>query len=212
MAAQKKPAVVAELGRPETPEETAARRAETSRKHRSSQTMLNLVGATLASLVVVLFLVAVVVRPEPAPAESIDYAAVAAEAQGGSAEPLLAPVLPEGWSANDARFETVAAVPTWYIGLITPGTQFIALNQGIDANDTWQQTVLAGPGGSLQPTGSTTIDGLTWTVFDQRDAKDPGNFAYSMATTIDGSTVLLHGTAVTSEFEVLAASIAAEVQ
>ena len=103
-------------------------------------------------------------------------------------------------------------MPTWYIGLITPETQFIALNQGIDANATWQQTVLAGPGGTLQPTGTESIDGLTWTVYDKRDAKDPGNFAYSMATTIDGSTVLLHGTAATAEFELLASSIAAEVQ
>ena len=65
--ARKEPAIVAELGRPETAEETAQRKAENSRKHRANQTALNLVGATVASLAIVAFLVIVVVRPAPAP-------------------------------------------------------------------------------------------------------------------------------------------------
>jgi len=199
------PRIVAELGRPETPEETAARKAENSRKHRANQTLLNLVVATVASLVIVLFLVVVVVRPDPGTVNNpVDYTAVAAEAQGGSNETLLAPVLP-AWTANDARFGTTAAVSTWYIGFITPTTEFIALVQGIDANPTWQQSVLEG----AQSTGAVTIDGVTWTEYDQRDANDPGNFAYSLATTSGGSTIVLHGTAPTTEFELLASAIAA---
>jgi hypothetical protein len=214
MAAQQKPtkqpAVVAELGRPETPEETAARKAENSRRHRANQTLLNLVVATIASLAIVLFLVVVVVRPEPAVVDAIDYAAVAAEAQGGADAPLLAPALPDGWYANDARFQATAGVPTWYIGFITPATQFIALVQGIGANPTWQAAVLDGLG-DADATGSTTIDGITWTVFDRRDADDPGNYEYSMAAGIGESTIVLHGTAGVAEFELIAASIAASI-
>ena len=58
--AGKQPAIVAELGRPETPEETAARKAENSRKRRANQTAFNLIVATIASLGIVLFLVVVV--------------------------------------------------------------------------------------------------------------------------------------------------------
>src|SRR5688500_11645950 len=129
MAGRKRPAIVAELGRPETPQETADRKAATSRKHRANQTLLNLVVALVASLAIVLFLVLVVVRPASAPVDPVDYVAVAADAQAGATEPLIAPVLPPGWYANDARFGTTAEVATWYIGLITPSTQFIALNQ-----------------------------------------------------------------------------------
>lgn len=200
--------IVAELGRPETPEETAARKAENTRKHRANQTMRNLIGATVASLGIVLFLVLVVVRPGPSTVEEIDYRAIAGDAQGESAAPLLAPDLPPDWTANAARFGTTAEVPTWYVGFVTPQTQFIALNQGIDANPTWQGAVLEG----ADPTGDTTIDGIRWTVFDQRDDDDPGNFAYSMAAELDGSTVLLHGTAETAEFEALATAIAAELE
>lgn len=206
--AQKEPAIVAELGRPETPDETAQRKTENSRKHRANQTALNLVGATIASLGIVAFLIIVVVRPTPAPAESIDYVTVASQAQVNTDEPLLAPALPDNWTVNAARFESREQVPTWYIGFVTPETQFIALNQGIDANPTWKAAVL----NNSEETGSVDIDGVTWTEYDQRESSSPGNFAYSLATTSGGSTIVLHGTAEQSEFEALATALAVELK
>ena len=44
------PRVVAELGRPETAAETAARKAESSRVYRSSQTTRNLIAALLVTI------------------------------------------------------------------------------------------------------------------------------------------------------------------
>ena len=205
--AAKPPAIVAELGRPETPEETAARKAASSRRHRANQTLFNLIVALLATLAIVLFLVIVVVRPTPTDVKAIDYASIGAQAQADSSETLVIPVLPDGWSANAARIGTVAEVQTWYIGFITPSVQFIALNQGIDANVTWQAGVLEG----AQATGTANIDGVSWQVFDRRTVDNPGNFAYSMAATIGGSTVVLHGTGSDSEFETLAASVVAEL-
>ena len=204
----RQPRIVAELGRPETPEETAARKAETSRKHRANQTLFNLIIALVASLGIVLFLVVVVVRPDPGPAKSVDYRAVAAEAQGATSETLVSPTLPAGWSANDARFENKSQVLDWYIGFITPSVQFIGLDQGIDANPTWLATAVD----SAAPTGSTTIDGVTWKVYDRRTAQDPGNFAYSLSTVIGGSTIVLHGTAPTAEFELLASAITSDAK
>ncbi|MBX3098404.1 MAG: DUF4245 domain-containing protein [Salinibacterium sp.] len=204
--ARKQPPVVAELGRPETADETAARKSETSRRHRANQTLLNLVVALLGSLLVVLFLVTVVVRPTPPPTIGIDYAAVAGEAQVDASEMLLAPVLPEGWSANDARFEKKQQVPTWYIGFLTPGEQYIGLDQGLGANPTWQAALLD----NVNQTATVTIDGIEWAVFDQRTASDPGNYAFSLATTHGDSTILLHGTASDEEFQILATAIAAQ--
>jgi len=206
MAATKPPAIVAELGRPETPEETAARRAENSRKHRANQTLLNLVVALVASLGIVLFLVVVVVRPQSAPVNTVDYRSIASDAQGATVEPLLAPPLPGGWSANNAEFAKKSEVLDWYVGFVTPTTQFIALDQGIDANPTWTAEILE----KARSTGLVTIDGLDWTLYDQRAAGATGNFAYSMSTTIGTSTVILHGTAPTDEFQVLAKALAAQ--
>lgn len=205
MARQKRPAVVAELGRPETPAEAAARRAAYSRKRRANQTVLNLALALGASLLIVLFLVTVVVRPDVAPDPGVNWVETAAEASAGSGLELIAPMLPPGWTANDARFEDEAGVPTWYIGFLTPAQQFIALNQGIDGNPTWLASVLR----DADESGSTTIDTVRWTIYDRRDVESPGNYAYAMSAELDGSSIAMYGTAPTSEFELLAAAIAA---
>ncbi|MEP6480994.1 MAG: DUF4245 domain-containing protein [Rhodoglobus sp.] len=204
--AEQQPRIVAELGRPETPEETAARKAETSRKHRSNQTVLNLVVALVASLGIVLFLVVVVVRPTPSAAPAIDYASIGADAQQSTSQPLVIPALPAGWSANNAEFGKKSEVLDWYIGFVTPSTQFVAFDQGIDANATW----LAAQLNNSKSTGSTTIDGLSWLVYDRRSESNTGNYNYSMSAIVGSSTIVLHGTAPTSEFELLAASIAAD--
>ena len=201
------PPIVAELGRPETPEETAARKAENSRRHRSNQTLLNLVVALVASLGIVLFLVVVVVRPDQATIASIDYQAVAADAQGATTEPLIAPELPPGWTSNSAQYGQKSEVLDWYVGFVTPTTQFIALDQGIEANPTW----LAGILENAKSTGAVSIGGLDWAIYDQRTAKDPGNFAYAMSAVSGDSTIVLHGTAPTDEFQLLAGAIAAQI-
>ncbi len=210
MMAQKQPPVVAELGRPETPEETAARRAETSRRHREGQTLLNLGLALVASLVVVLVTVLVVVRPDPPAREPVDYRGIAAEA--GAVTGLAAPALPEGWSANAATFTASPAddVAAWYVGFVTPKGQFVAVRQGIDANPTWLSNQLSG----RAATGTSVVDGVTWQVYDHRTAKDVGNLAYAMTTTgaADASGVassfVLFGTAAADEFEILAEALA----
>ena len=198
----------ADLGRPETPEETAARKAENSRNYRAAKTPNNLVIALVASLGIVLFLVLVVVRANPAPAEPVAYSTVAAQAQPGVDTPLATPVLPPGWNANAATLKPSADDSfTWNIGFVTPENQFLALEQGIDTNTGWFSGFL----GSALPTGSVNIDGIEWDVFDQRDAEDPGNFAYSLTTTVDGSDFLLHGTAPDSEFSLFASALSAEI-
>jgi hypothetical protein len=201
--------IVAELGRPETPDETAARKAEASRLHRSNQTTLNLVAALVVSLLVVLLLVLVVVRPDPAPREAVDFKATAAEAQPTIDTPLLTPELPDGWSANAANLERKSAVTSWYIGLITPSTQFIGMRQGIDANETWLADQLE----FSRPNGTAAIDGITWQLYDNRNARDdPGNLAYVMTTEHADSIVVLFGTAPDSEFQTVAASVSAELK
>jgi hypothetical protein len=201
--------VVAELGRPETPEETAARRAENSRAHRANQTTRNLILALLASLGIVLFIVLVVVRPSTNLVATVNYRTVAAQAQQGVDEKLIAPSLPKGWKSNDAELKSDSGkTVTWYVGLITPKQQFIAIEQGIDTSDTWFGSLL----GKAQSTGAVTIGGIRWTIYDQRSLPNVGNFGYSLAATVDGSNLVLHGSAGDAEFRVLASAIAAQLK
>jgi hypothetical protein len=201
--------IVAELGRPETPEETADRKAESSRKHRANQTFLNLVLALAACLAIVLVLVFVVVRPSLDETPNVEYQKLAADAQPTVSETLAAPVLPKGWTANAARLEKGSdGIVSWYIGLVTPAPQYIGLVQGLKANASWVSAQL----NSAKSTGTTTIDGIEWTLYDQRgSSKAPGNFAYSMSATIDASSFVLHGSADTAEFHTVATALAAQL-
>jgi hypothetical protein len=196
------PRIVADLGRPETPEEIAARKAESSRRYRDSKTTRNLVIALVASLALVLFTVLVVVRPEQAPRPPVDYELVASQTTASA--PLTVPELGDDWSANRAQLSTGNdGIESWNIGFLTPDNQYIAFAQGIDANPSWVIAIL----GTVQATGTTTIDGVEWTVYDNSDSEDPGNFIYSMTAEIDGSTYVLNGTADTKQFDTLAEAI-----
>jgi hypothetical protein len=200
----KPPRIVAELGRPETPEETAARRAENSRKHRANQTLLNLVLALGASLAIMLFLVLVVVRPDGATRQGVDWRKDAAGSQVNSSVPLAAPDLSSKWSANTDGLDNGGdGVKAWSIGFITPSNQYIGLVQGIKANPTWVSNELQ----QARATAETRIDGVTWQIYDRRDADDPGNYAYGLSTVIGANSIVLHGTGTNAEFRTLAKAV-----
>lgn len=204
----KQPRVVAELGRPETPEEAAARKAAASRRHRENQTFSNLVVAIVACLGVVLVMVLVVLRPSPPPREPIDVAAAAASAEPSVGAPLIAPELPEGFDSNAAEIRVGAdGVTTWYAGYVTPAEQFVSFTQALDANPTW---LLAATDGAVAvQSGERTVGGLTWTEHDQRDAEDPGNFAFVLTTEHDASTVVVAGTAADDEIQTFVEAVSA---
>ena len=200
------PPVVAELGRPETPDEKAARVAEARRRRRSNQTAKNLALSIAASLGIVLFLVLVVVRPDPAPLV-IDHLAAATEAEQSMGEAVAAPIVPPTWGANRAELAGSGGVDEWTIGFITADETFIGLVQGFDANPTWLRDTLrvAGDGDDID------IAGLTWQRFDRRGVDGVGLREYALVTETDSSTIVLYGTAVDADFALLATAIAADL-
>jgi hypothetical protein len=178
--------------------------AERRAARRANQTTFNLVLALLASLAIVAFLVAVVVRPEMSP-PTVDYRQAGEGAQSVD-ERFLVPDLPEDWAANRSEVSTDPSdgVVRWETGFLTPGGDFIAVVQGIEANDSWiaDQVVDARSDDDIR------IGGLDWEVYDRRDVDDPGNHAYMLVTTADAVTVVLYGTATDGEFEQLASAVA----
>lgn len=204
MAKTAKPAVVAELGRPETPEEASLRRDEARRNRRARQTTFNLIVATFASLLLAAFFGILMSNPGTPGIDAVDYAAAAEEAQAGMDERLAAPTLPDGWRANRAELQTGDdEVAVWRLGLITPGGEFIGVKQGIDANPSW----LAAQVEKTDETGSASIAGLSWTL---REGDPEGNLARAMTATDEGSTFVLYGTAADEEFTQVAQALGEE--
>ena len=206
----KKPKFVAELGRPETPAETAARKAENSRLYKSRKTINNLVYSLLVTVGLVAVIYFLVPRADGEPNWQVDYVAQSEIASKSLGESLLVPAMPEQWRANAAelRNATNGQVTSWYIGFITPSDKFIAFNEAFDANETWVANELK----DYPATGTVTIDGQQWTVYDNRSMNDAGNVEYAMVTTLGRSTVVLYGTADDAEFEQLATSITADLR
>lgn len=205
--------IVAELGRPETPDEIADRKAASRLAHRSNQTTLNLVIALGASLLVVFLIVIVVVRPDQAGApKTVDWTAVARDAQQSVSTPLVVPSLPKTWSANRAELidaKTASdGIASWQVGFLTPSTQYIGLAQGIKANPSWVATQLS----DKASTGDENYGGVAWKVYDHRTADHPGNLAYALVATVGDSTIVLAGTGSDSEFATLATEISGELQ
>jgi len=203
--------VVAELGRPESPAETAARKAESSRLHRQRQTVNNLVYSLIATLGIVIVIVLMVPRNNPGTVgKAVDWKSVAAQGAGAEPDPLLSPTLPKGWTANAAELRTGAAsgIDDWHIGFISPAKQYVGLDQGFKADDTWIVTELDG----IRATGSKTIDGVKWVVYDNRDGQSHSdNVTYGLVATHGSSTVVLAGTAAPTDFNTVARALAPEL-
>lgn len=201
--------IVAELGRAETPQETADRKAAASSKRRTNQTAVNLAIATVASLVAAIVLVLTVgLIDSGSRIEPVDYVAATEEAQSSFGGQLVVPELPEGWTANYARVSTDAGdVTSWRIGFVTPEQKFIELIQAFDTNPTWVDGEVRG----AQSGPVVTIGGTAWTSYDRRDEDNPGNVAYALVTETDTSTIVLAGTADDAEFDVLAEAVAKEL-
>jgi hypothetical protein len=187
-----KPApIVAELGRPETPEETAARKAASSKVYRSSQTVRNLVAALLVTVAVVAVIVFAVPRGEPTSAPDIDVARIATDVESTMDRPALVPEIGDFWRVNAAGLESGATV-VWDITLAPAAEDergFIRVAQAFATDASWAPQRLNG----IAPTDTTTIDGLEWDVFEPTNPGDNANVSYALGTQAGEDYILLYG-------------------
>lgn len=184
--------VVAELGRPETAEETAARKSRERVLRRSRQTSRNLIASLGATLGVVVLIVLIVPRGSGTHQPVIDVASVARGDEATAGQALLAPRLPSSWKANAAELRGSGDDANWYVGWVIGDDRYAGLTEGLPGDDGTIDTALD----QARPTGTTRIGGLPWQVYDRRPlGSDAGNAAYGLATRIGDVRVAVYGTA-----------------
>lgn len=186
----KRAPIVAELGRPETPEETAARKAEFSRNYRASQNFRNLIAALLITLAVVAVVIFAVPRGERASETEIDVASIAADVETTMDSPAIVPELDGFWRVNAAELQGGATV-VWNI-TVAPAAEdergFIRIAQAFDDDSSWAPQMLNG----TAATDTTRIGGLEWDVYSLgRDTDD--NVSYAIGTQAGDDYILLYG-------------------
>lgn len=175
------PRVVAELGRPETADETAARKAESSRVYRSSKTFKNLIAALVVTVGVVAIVYFGVPRGTPPEPDPVDVAAAAAIVQDSRARLVIVPEVPTDWRANSAQVVDGA----WRV-VYAPTTGFVHIAQGFDADENWPTRLLGG----YAPSDSILIDGIEWDAYDL-----PGDagIRYALVTDAGHDTIAVYG-------------------
>lgn len=181
--------VVAELGRPETPDETAARKAESSRIYRSSQTFRNLIAALIATLVIVAVVFFGVPRGEPVPPEKIDVAEVSQRVATAYDRTVISPDLPDSWRVNAAQLEG-DDVSAFTIVYVPDDTSFLRVAQAFDPDPSWASRMLSGE----TPDGTESIDGISWDRYEIGDPSRAGNISYALSTPAGTDQILIYGT------------------
>ena len=209
----KPPVIVAELGRPETAEETAARKARDSRLYKQRKTVNNLVLSLLVSLGLVLVIVLAVPRGTGGWNDhSVDVGEAATAASASVSLPLVAPEVPDTWKAKQAEIRDAASgdIRYWYIGYTTENNAYAAVVQaftttGAPVDATWIGQQFEG----LEPTGTETMGGVEWTVYDYPERNpDETNVLFGARAVLDETTVLVYGTDSSVVLRTLAVAVA----
>ncbi|OAN33646.1 DUF4245 family protein [Microbacterium sp. H83] len=202
--------IVAELGRPETPEETAARKAASSKAYRSSQTFRSLIAALIATLAIVVVIVFAVPRGEPATAPTVDLDGIAADVESTMDSPVIVPELDDFWRVNAAELSS-GATPVWDITLAPAAEDergFIRVAQAFDADASWAPQRLNG----IAPTDTTSIGGLEWDVYQLGDAGAKQNVTYAIGTQAGDDYLLLYGSRSAASTAELAESLVPQIR
>jgi hypothetical protein len=199
--------VVAELGRPETPQETAERKGRDRALRRSRQNWRNLVASLAACLGVVVLLILIVPRGNGVEQPAVDVRGASAQFGDTAGQPLVAPKVPSSWRSNAAELRGTGDGSFWYVGYVIDGSRYAGITEGLPGTTAVLDTALDG----ARATGTTTIGGLPWRVYDQRSlGSAAGNVAYGLATKIGRVEIAVYGTASATEVRGLAAAVATD--
>jgi hypothetical protein len=174
--------------------------SDAAAKRRARQTLINLLLSLGATIGVMLVLILAVPRDDSNRVQAVDYKELAAQAASQAPGPLLVPAIPVDWYSNSARFRSATqdGVATWYAGFVGPNSEFIALTQGFDVNQTWLQIQLE----ANKPTEEVILGNSTWEIFESSKENNPQKSKdFLMVLEYDSNAVLVYGVAPRQQLE-----------
>jgi hypothetical protein len=174
--------------------------SDAAAKRRARQTLINLLLSLGATIGVMLVLILAVPRDDSNRVQAVDYKELAAQAASQAPGPLLVPAFPVDWYSNSARFRSATqdGVATWYAGFVGPNSEFIALTQGFDVNQTWLQIQLE----ANKPTEEVVLGNSTWEIFESTKENNPQKSKdFLMVLEYDSNAVLVYGVAPRQQLE-----------
>lgn len=165
--------------------------APTGEKHRSQQTVRDLIISMVLVGAFVAFLFLMVLRPAGDPVRNVDTAAAAQVAAQSETIDILVPQgLGEGWRATSARYRPGPAAGTgsWFNGYIDPQGEFVAVaEQNYDRRD-FLRTYLE----DSEQVGARPVGDDVWLEF--RNA-DKGEWTLVLEDSVSGASAAGSGEA-----------------
>jgi hypothetical protein len=180
--------------------------SDAAAKRRARQTLINLLLSLGATIGVMLVLILAVPRDDSNRVQAVDYKELAVQAASQAPGPLLVPAIPVDWYSNSARFRSATqdGVATWYAGFVGPNSEFIALTQGFDVNQTWLQIQLE----ANKPTEEVVLGNSTWEIFESTKENNPQKSKdFLMVLEYDSNAVLVYGVAPRQQLEEFATQL-----
>ena len=180
--------------------------SDAASKRRARQTLINLLLSLGATIGVMLVLILAVPRDDSNRVQAVDYQEVAFQAASEAPGSLLVPTLPVDWYSNAARFRSAAqdGVATWYAGFVGPNSEFIAMTQGFEVNQTWIQIQLE----ANKPTGEITLGDRSWKIYETTKANTPAKSKdFLMLLEYENNAVLVYGVAPRLQLEEFATQL-----
>ena len=180
--------------------------SDAAAKRRARQTLINLLLSLGATIGVMLVLILAVPRDDSNRVQAVDYKELATQAASQAPGPLLVPAIPVDWYSNSARFRSATqdGVATWYAGFVGPNSEFIALTQGFDVNQTWLQIQLE----ANKPTEEVVLGNSTWEIFESTKENNPQKSKdFLMVLEYDSNAVLVYGVAPRQQLEEFATQL-----
>ncbi|WP_106122043.1 DUF4245 domain-containing protein [Nesterenkonia sandarakina] len=185
------------------PEETPTPQLTQSQAKRMRQPMIGVVITVALTLLGVFAVMGL--RPERDVAFTPDVNVE--EAAGWTSDVAeyapIVPDLPEGWTANYARWENRAelGVTAWEVGYSVEEQSFLSFAQTDEPNPAWINELTR----QIRPTGEETVGGLTFEV------RENDEYRYYVleaeANTVDGTAIVLGGEAPDEQFENFAEAV-----
>ena len=181
---------------------------DSAAKHRAKQTVINLVLSLVACLGIVIVTVLAVPRDDSNRIQPVDYVAAAQAAETSSNLNLVAPQLPTGWWANQAKWNASAAdgVKVWKVGFVGPKNQYVGVTQGFGVNPTWVALQTVG----FEPDTESTAKNNSWTKWKPGKNTDADPQLWTLEK--NGNLIVMSSTASDSELDEFAALLEEEIK
>ncbi|MEO0061100.1 MAG: hypothetical protein RL343_718 [Actinomycetota bacterium] len=182
--------------------------ADSAAKHRAKQTVVNLVLSLVACLGIVIITVLAVPRDDSNRIKAVDYVSAAESAEASSNLNLVAPELPKGWWANQAKWNESAAdgVKVWKVGFVGPNNQYVGVTQGFGVNPTWVALQTVG----FEPDTQSTAKNNTWTKWKPGKNTDADPHLWTLEK--NGNFIAMSSTATDAELDEFAALLEKEIK